>query len=845
MNNKKSRVEEILSAAPKRENSGGIAHLMYRTVVERNGYIVLQWDLADGSFGASPGWYGFTASEIHPWELLYQDTCFFAIHPEDTLKFSTYRNECSAKHSAETIIRLAVKNGGYHLVQLSAVVVCDSPGEKPKYVVVTLADIESRALSLVGSGDDEFKVDSGIVIFEVKDGMVKVLFANNAAGRFLEIVDTPHDGTDGSVNYFSTRAHNYGLLLDLIRKREIDIAFGAGHRLIKLSRVHVDNVIDGSMIVYASFSTRQTENETAPLPELPQSGGELADGTILLDYDIEDDTLVYSLWDKPDKHRQETLQAFRRDIDGSAVIHNEDRRIFKENLDKVIAGEKEAVFHLRYITKNGVVWHQTRLVGINDRNGILRRIIGWAVDIHRKTGEAGIEFQRELSIRRAITPNAILVTAFEAESGAMLRFEGEVLFPGCEDLGDFTAVKTFLLDRVAPEDIEEVARNEIWLNGGGNGGSRSFEMRITPFDGGDRRIWVKATFVRFACRMTGLKIVCFLLEDIDSVKTEMQNLLHEANRDPSTSILTQVSFDEFCALRRHDNMPENSINAVILAETDPYKTEKGIEGVDLKHIVTEKVEKVILRHVGDDVIAAKFGDTRYLLAVHGLESVEALREFVYILLQELRIKIDERISVTASIGAAICRHDTQTGYRCVYDHVEEALNRAKSYGGDRAAFYGQRSSAGGQPVVPAVSRYIFIRTFGRFEVFVDDRPIRFKHEKAKEMLAVLVDRKGGFVSGREMIGYLWDTEDVNRVTLSRCRKVAMWLKEELNENGVGDIIESEGRARRLCSGKVHCDLYDYLSHREKFADTYGGVYMSEYSWSEYTTAELNKELWAE
>ena len=37
---------------------------------------------------------------------------------------------------------------------------------------------------------------------------------------------------------------------------------------------------------------------------------------------------------------------------------------------------------------------------------------------------------------------------------------------------------------------------------------------------------------------------------------------------------------------------------------------------------------------------------------------------------------------------------------------------------------------------------IFIKTFGGFDVFVDGKQVHFSSEKAKEMLAVLVDKRG-------------------------------------------------------------------------------------------------------
>ena len=62
--------------------------------------------------------------------------------------------------------------------------------------------------------------------------------------------------------------------------------------------------------------------------------------------------------------------------------------------------------------------------------------------------------------------------------------------------------------------------------------------------------------------------------------------------------------------------------------------------------------------------------------------------------------------------------------------------------------------------------HIFIRTFGHFDVFVDGEAILFNHSKAKELLALLVDRRGGFVGATEAISCLWEDEPANNTTLS-------------------------------------------------------------------------------
>ncbi len=102
---------------------------------------------------------------------------------------------------------------------------------------------------------------------------------------------------------------------------------------------------------------------------------------------------------------------------------------------------------------------------------------------------------------------------------------------------------------------------------------------------------------------------------------------------------------------------------------------------------------------------------------------------------------------------------------------------------------------------------------------------------------MLVDRRGGFVSNNEMISYLWEDEDSNKTTQSRCRQVACRLKHILDENGIGDIIETVNGRRRIIPEKVSCDYLDYLNDQPT-APPFNGFYMMNYSWSEVTLADL-------
>ena len=136
------------------------------------------------------------------------------------------------------------------------------------------------------------------------------------------------------------------------------------------------------------------------------------------------------------------------------------------------------------------------------------------------------------------------------------------------------------------------------------------------------------------------------------------------------------------------------------------------------------------------------------------------------------------------------------------------------------------------------NRTVSIRTFGYFDVFVGDRPIAFRNKKSKELFALLVDRRGGYVTSEEAIGFLWEDEPANTVTLARYRKVALRLKNTLEEYGISDVMETVDGKRRIVMENVQCDLFNYLSGKEEYTKLFKGSYLTNYSWAETTLGTL-------
>jgi hypothetical protein len=139
-------------------------------------------------------------------------------------------------------------------------------------------------------------------------------------------------------------------------------------------------------------------------------------------------------------------------------------------------------------------------------------------------------------------------------------------------------------------------------------------------------------------------------------------------------------------------------------------------------------------------------------------------------------------------------------------------------------------------------RNIYVRTFGHFDVFVEGQPIMFKSAKAKELLAFLVDRRGGTVTTDQMISVLWENRPNDESTQNLCSKLVKTLRNELQASGAEEMLVVSRGNRRVDTDTFRCDLYEFLDGSEKVRNQYMGEYLLDYSWSETRTALLDRFL---
>ena len=132
------------------------------------------------------------------------------------------------------------------------------------------------------------------------------------------------------------------------------------------------------------------------------------------------------------------------------------------------------------------------------------------------------------------------------------------------------------------------------------------------------------------------------------------------------------------------------------------------------------------------------------------------------------------------------------------------------------------------------------RTFGRFALFADGRELRFRQEKCRELLAYLVDRRGGSVTRAEAFAILWEDRLYDRSMQKQMDAIIRSLRATLREYGIDTVFEMKRGTMRIRPEELDCDLYRFLAGDADAIGEYRGEYMSGYAWAEMTADYMAK-----
>lgn len=130
-----------------------------------------------------------------------------------------------------------------------------------------------------------------------------------------------------------------------------------------------------------------------------------------------------------------------------------------------------------------------------------------------------------------------------------------------------------------------------------------------------------------------------------------------------------------------------------------------------------------------------------------------------------------------------------------------------------------------------------VKCFGTFEVFCKGQALAFKRTKTKELLAVLIDRNGAGMTGKQICAVLWPEDSDDAKNMDYFRHLMQDLRNTLERAGAGKVLCQEQYQYRVDPAQISCDYHSYLQYG---TPVFLGEYMTQYSWAEDTCGSLQK-----
>ena len=139
---------------------------------------------------------------------------------------------------------------------------------------------------------------------------------------------------------------------------------------------------------------------------------------------------------------------------------------------------------------------------------------------------------------------------------------------------------------------------------------------------------------------------------------------------------------------------------------------------------------------------------------------------------------------------------------------------------------------------------LFAQTFGNFELFVDGKPVVFKYNKTKEIVALLINNRGAQTTNGEIIASLWEDDGDPEKKGSYLSNLRQDLQNTFNRLKLNGIILKQRGSLAIATDRIECDLYDWLEKKQDSKYHYLGDYMNQYSWPEVMHAQLDEIAWS-
>lgn len=132
---------------------------------------------------------------------------------------------------------------------------------------------------------------------------------------------------------------------------------------------------------------------------------------------------------------------------------------------------------------------------------------------------------------------------------------------------------------------------------------------------------------------------------------------------------------------------------------------------------------------------------------------------------------------------------------------------------------------------------VYIQTFGRFLVRKCGKPVPLTG-KAKEILALVVTRRGKEISNVAVYSTIWEGRPCDNASMSVYYNALKRLRDALAKAGLEGLLVSTPNGQTVDTSLFDCDFYEWKDRTTDERCRFEGEFLSEYSWGEYLIGDL-------
>ena len=147
-------------------------------------------------------------------------------------------------------------------------------------------------------------------------------------------------------------------------------------------------------------------------------------------------------------------------------------------------------------------------------------------------------------------------------------------------------------------------------------------------------------------------------------------------------------------------------------------------------------------------------------------------------------------------------------------------------------------------LMPRQRKLAYASVFGSFDLNIGGSSVQFRSAKARELMALLVCRRGRPVSIHEIVDCLWEKDAMADVNSVGYRKAIKSLADTLADYGAQRLLVRSRGYCRLRAELVDCDYYAFLAGDRRALQLFQGVFLPEYAWAEsyiYPLLEIKQD----